>query len=133
MYSECKSELKAILLVLPPLQAISHPSLPCCVHWKAHTYRSFHLGPFVLQLPADVRSIRQSGDLREEGRHKSWFSSFHHAFGCIFWWQLNLCNYWHQKNDGTGLKAECRKDGEQKEEEDLLVSYMAKEVFWGLK
>lgn len=62
-----------------------------------------------------------SGDLREGGRHKSWFSSFHHAFGCIFWWQLNLCNYWHQKNDSTGLKAECRKDGEQKEEEDLLV------------
>ena len=31
-----------------PLQAISHPSLPCCVHWKAHTCRSFHLGPFVL-------------------------------------------------------------------------------------
>lgn len=68
MYSECKGELKVILLVLPPLQAISHPSLPCCVLWKAHTYRSFHLGPFVLQLPADVRSIRHcQGTSGKEG------------------------------------------------------------------
>lgn len=48
MYSDYKGELKVILLVLRPLQAISHPSLPCCVHWKARTYRSSHLGPLVL-------------------------------------------------------------------------------------
>ena len=51
-----------------------------------------HLQVFSLGSPCLVASCwcqeyrALSGDIREGRRHKCWFSSFRHAFGCIFWW-----------------------------------------------
>lgn len=58
MCSDCKGSIESDFAGPSPIQAIFHPSLPCSVHQKAHTYRAFHLGSLAFWLPVDVRDSR---------------------------------------------------------------------------